>query len=97
MKLNQQTAALALCTLLGVSVFAGCGRSGEFSELQPAVNKIEYTNLNDSESRELLQELLSDAGVADGRIQGFFRRCAGVPAAHAGGRGNKGAFISPAG
>ena len=60
MKLNQQTAALALCTLLGVSVLAGCGRSGDFSELQPAVNKIEYTNLNDSGSRELLQELLSD-------------------------------------
>ena len=74
MKLNQQTAALALCTLLGVSVLAGCGRSGDFSELQPAVNKIEYTNLNDSESRELLQELLSDAGVSDGRIQSFFRR-----------------------
>ena len=74
MKLNQQTAALALCTLLGVSVFAGCGRSGDFSELQPAVNKIEYTNLNDSGSRELLKELLSDTGVSDGRIQSFFRR-----------------------
>ena len=76
MKLNQQTAALALCTLLGVSVLAGCGRSGDFSELQPAVNKIEYTNLNDSGSRELLKELLSDAGVSDGRIQSFFRRAA---------------------
>ena len=74
MKLNQQTAALALCTLLGVSVLAGCGRSGDFSELQPAVNKIEYTNLNDSGSRELLKELLSDTGVPDGRIQSFFRR-----------------------
>ena len=62
------------CTLLGVSVFAGCGRSGDFSELQPAVNKIEYTNLNDSGSRELLKELLSDTGVSDGRIQSFFRR-----------------------
>ena len=38
------------------------------------MEKIEYTNLNDSGSRELLQELLSDAGVSDGRIQGFFRR-----------------------
>ena len=74
MKLNQQTAALALCTLLGVFVLAGCGRSGDFSELQPAVNKIEYTNLNDSGSRELLKELLSDTGVSDGRIQSFFRR-----------------------
>ena len=70
MKLNQQTAALVLCTLLGVSVLAGCGAA----EQQPALERIEYTNLNDSGSRELLQELLSDTGVSDGRIQGFFRR-----------------------
>ena len=74
MKLNQQTAALALCTLLGVSVLAGCGRSGDFSELQPAVNKIEYTNLNDSGSRELLKELLSDTGVSLERFQGVMLR-----------------------
>ncbi|RHP97702.1 DUF4300 family protein [Firmicutes bacterium AM59-13] len=30
--------------------------------------------MNDRASRELLQELLSDAGVSDGRIQGFFCR-----------------------
>ena len=71
MKLNQQTAALALCTLLGVSVFAGCGRSGDFSELQPAVNKIEYTNLNDSGSRELLKELLSDQACRTGVFRAF--------------------------
>ena len=70
MKLNQQTAALVLCTLLGVSIFAGCG----VAEQRPALDRIEYTNLNDRASRELLQELLSDAGVSDGRIQGFFCR-----------------------
>ena len=70
MKLNQQTAALALCMLLGVSVFAGCGAA----EQRPALERIEYTNLNDSGSRELLQELLSSVGVSDGRVQGFFRR-----------------------
>ena len=70
MKLNQQIAALVLCTLLGVSIFAGCGAA----EQRPALDRIEYTNLNDRASRELLQELLSDAGVSDGRIQGFFRR-----------------------
>ena len=74
MKLNQQTAALVLCTLLGVSVLAGCGRNGDFPELQPTADKIEYTNLNDNGSRELLQKLLSDVGVSDGRVQGFFRR-----------------------
>lgn len=68
MKLNQQITALVLCTLLGVSIFAGCG----VAEQRPALDRIEYTNLNDRASRELLQELLSDAGVSDGRIQGFF-------------------------
>ena len=70
MKLNQQTAALVLCTLLGVSIFAGCGAA----EQRPALEKIEYTNLNDSGSRELLKELLSDTGVSDERVQSFFRR-----------------------
>ena len=70
MKLNQQITALVLCTLLGVSIFAGCG----MAEQRPALDRIEYTNLNDRASRELLQELLSDAGVSDGRIQGFFCR-----------------------
>lgn len=70
MKLNQQITALVLCTLLGVSIFAGCG----VAEQRPALDRIEYTNLNDRASWELLQELLSDAGVSDGRIQGFFCR-----------------------
>ena len=70
MKLNQQITALVLCTLLGASIFAGCG----VAEQRPALDRIEYTNLNDRASRELLQELLSDAGVSDGRIQGFFCR-----------------------
>lgn len=70
MRLNQQITALVLCTLLGVSIFAGCG----VAEQRPALDRIEYTNLNDRASRELLQELLSDTGVSDGRIQGFFCR-----------------------
>lgn len=70
MKLNQQITTLVLCTLLGVSIFAGCG----VAEQRPALDRIEYTNLNDRASRELLQELLSDAGVSDGCIQGFFCR-----------------------
>ena len=70
MKLTQHITAPVLCTLLGVSIFAGCG----VAEQRPALDRIEYTNLNDRASRELLQELLSDAGVSDGRIQGFFCR-----------------------
>ena len=59
-----------LCIVFIAAVLTGCGAA----EQRPALDRIEYTNLNDSGSRELLQELLSDAGVSDGRIQGFFRR-----------------------
>ena len=73
MKSFRQT-MLAICVILIASAFAGCGADTDLPDKRPALGKIEYTNLNDSGSRELLQELLSDAGVSDGRIQGFFRR-----------------------
>ena len=53
--------------MLIAAILAGCGAA----EQRPALGKIEYTNLNDSGSRELLKELLSDTGVPDGRIQSF--------------------------
>lgn len=65
---------LAICVILIASAFAGCGADTDLPDKRPVLGKIEYTNLNDSGSRELLQGLLSDAGVSDGRIQGFFRR-----------------------
>ena len=64
----------AICVILIASAFTGCGADADSPDKRPALEKIEYTNLNDSGSRELLQEMLSDAGVSDGRIQGFFRR-----------------------
>ena len=73
MKSFRQT-ILAICVILIASAFAGCGADTDLPDKRPALEKIEYTNLNDSGSWELLQELLSDAGVSDGRIQGFFRR-----------------------
>ena len=69
MKSFRQT-MLAICVILIASAFAGCGAA----EQRPALERIEYTNLNDSGSRELLKELLSDTGVSDGRIQS----CSGV-------------------
>ena len=73
MKSFRQT-MLAICVILIASAVAGCGADTDLPDKRPVLGKIEYTNLNDSGSRELLQELLSDAGVSDGRIQGFFRR-----------------------
>ena len=73
MKSFRQT-MLAICVILIASAFAGCGADTDLPDKRPALGKIEYTNLNDSGSRELLRGLLSDAGVSDGRIQGFFHR-----------------------
>lgn len=61
---------LVLCIVLIAAILAGCGAA----EQRPALDRIEYTNLNDSGSRELLKELLSEIGVSDERVQGFFRR-----------------------
>ena len=73
MKSFRQT-ILAICVILIASAFAGCGADTDLPDKRPALEKIEYTNLNDSGSRQLLQELISGAGVSEGRIQGFFRR-----------------------
>ena len=73
MKLFRQT-MLAVCVILIASSFAGCGADAASPDKRPALEKIEYTNLNDSVSRKLLEDMLSGAGVSGNRIQGFFNR-----------------------
>ncbi len=74
MKWERKTAALTLCALLIVFILTGCGRGKERPERQPGPARTAYTNLNDNGSRQLLQGLLSDAGVSEERVQGFFSR-----------------------
>ena len=62
MKIQQRGAALLLCVALIVSALAGCGGKDGPAEQRPAADTVEYTNLNDSASRQLLERLLSDAG-----------------------------------
>ena len=71
---SRRDSILILCIVFIAAVLAGCGADTDLPDKRPALDRIEYTNLNDSGSRELLQELLSGAGVSDGRIQSFFRR-----------------------
>ena len=65
---------LAICVILIASAFAGCGADADSPDERPALDKIEYTNLNDSVSQKLLEDMLSGAGVSGNRIQGFFNR-----------------------
>ena len=74
MKLNRQTAVLVLGALLIVFTLTGCGRDSDQADTQPTLKKIEYTNLSDNVSRQLLENLLSSADVSENRIQGFFSR-----------------------
>ena len=64
----------AICVILIASAFAGCGADADSPDKRPALGKIEYTNLNDSVSRKLLEDILSGVGVSGSRIQGFFNR-----------------------
>ena len=73
MKSFRQT-MLAICVILIASAFAGCGADTDLPDKRPALEKIAYTNLNDSVSRKLLEDMLSGAGVSGNRIQGFFNR-----------------------
>ena len=65
---------LAICAILIASAFAACGADSDSPDERPALDKIEYTNLNDSVSQKLLEDMLSGAGVSGNRIQGFFNR-----------------------
>ena len=74
MKIQQRGAALLLCVALIVSALAGCGGKDGPAEQRPAADTVEYTNLNDSASRQLLERLLSDAGVSEERMEDFVSR-----------------------
>ena len=73
-KIQQRDAALLLCVALIVSALAGCGGKDGPAEQRPAADTVEYTKLNDSASRQLLERLLSDAGVSEERMEDFFSR-----------------------
>ena len=73
MKSFRQT-ILAICVILIASAFAGCGADTDLPDKRPALGKIEYTNLNDSGSRELLQ----GCSLAQACQMGVFRAFSAV-------------------
>lgn len=67
-KLLKAAALLALVTV----IFVGCAGSGESA--QPEEGTVEYSNLTEEVSRNLLEEALGEAGVRDDRIQSLMTR-----------------------
>ena len=65
---------MCICVILIAFAFAGCVTNNALTERRPALAKIEYSNINDDDSRQLLRKLLSDAAVSEDRIQVFFSR-----------------------
>lgn len=74
MKKRIQAAALALCTLMTFSTATGCGKQGEPTTEQPALETVEYSNLTDEDSRKQLSQLLSDVGIEEPRITALMDR-----------------------
>ncbi len=62
---------MCICVILIAFAFAGCVTNNALTERRPALEKIEYSNINDDDSRQLLRKLLSDAAVSEDRIQVF--------------------------
>lgn len=72
LKKRKQRAVRFLCLLAVISMFGslvGCGQQGQNDPQQPALEMIEYSNLTDEASRELLTDLLTDNDVAQARVQ----------------------------
>ena len=67
-KLLKAAALLALVTV----IFVGCAGSGESA--QPEEGTVEYSNLTEEVSRNLLEEALEEAGVQEERIQSLMTR-----------------------
>ncbi len=77
LKKKKQGAARFLCLLLVAAVLGllvGCGQQGGNDPQQPALETIEYSNLTDEASRELLTDLLTDNDVEQARVQVLLER-----------------------
>lgn len=72
MKKTKMMKRCALALLLAALVLSGCGKRGEPDAPEQAAQTVEYSNISDASSRELLAKLFSDAGIAPERTDKFF-------------------------
>ena len=77
LKKKKQGAARFLCLLLTAAVLGplvGCGQQSQNDPQQPALETVEYSNLADAASRDLLADLLTDNDVEQARVQVLLER-----------------------
>ena len=75
MKKTKMMKRCALALLLAALVLSGCGRKDEPDTPdapEQAAQTVEYSNISDASSRELLAKLFADAGIAPERTDKFF-------------------------
>mgnify|MGYP004670035379 CR=1 FL=1 len=74
MNLKKHPLSLLLAVGLSLTCLAGCGGQTKPDTAQPPQEIIEYSNLTDADSRQLLSELLENADINETRICGLFDR-----------------------
>ena len=75
MKKTKMMKRCALALLLAALVLSGCGRKDEPDTPdapEQAAQTVEYSNISDASSKELLAKLFADAGIAPERTDKFF-------------------------
>ena len=72
MKKTKMMKRCALALLLAALVLSGCGKRDEPDAPEQTAQTVEYSNLNDASSKELLAKLFADAGIAPERSDKFF-------------------------
>ena len=74
MNRNKHLLAILAAVSFILATLTGCGGKTEPDVPQPTPEPVEYANLMDEESRDLLSRLLENAGVDEPRIRGLFDR-----------------------
>ena len=72
MKKTKMMKRCALALLLAALVLSGCGRKDEPDTPDAPAQTVEYSNISDASSKELLAKLFADAGIAPERSDKFF-------------------------
>ena len=87
-------ATLLLAASLTLSGFCGCAATKADNQQLPLQTAV-YSNLTDEESRSLLRQGLSDAGVKENRIDTLFAKVSGTVRFERKGRSQKQVSVYP--